>query len=471
MKKASASGLLFLGWVLAFAPAGASAQTRVDLGNQSKNFSLPTGSALPATCNVGQVFYVTTTPAGISQCVAANSWAPILSNSNSNNSSASAAGTITVQESSSTQLSIGPGCSIATPCLFRIGSSIYSLLAPATVTLTGGSGFASIYIDTNGNVTVGVSATGSPGVTCSGCVVLPSITQYPIGVIPLEMWNATNGTWDPSGTSSVATLSVAPAVTGGSNITVAQTAGNVTISYTGVDGAATSSSPVGTFNPMDPTQFFADHLALRTGFTRGLEGWDYADNCGNGVLPGGSPFGPESVVAGVWGQAAGAGIVCLFYFPGLHGTAAAGASYDYWSGISPSNLWVSGVFQSSDTNGSLYVGLSNSGNGVSDFIGCRQTGAGNWMAVIRAGGVDLATADTGFPHDTAIHRLTVDNKSGAANTVRCSVDGGNPATAQGAVPAEANGWYFVAGDVATASAGASFGLFQYTIFLQDLPRL
>lgn len=464
MKKAYAGGLLLLGLL-------ASAQTKVDLGNQSKNFSLPTGSALPGTCNVGQVFFVTTAPAGISQCIAANTWAPVQSTSSSNDSGASTAGTIVVQQTSATQLTIGSNCSVASPCLFRIGSSVYSLLAPAMVTVTGGSGFATIYIDTNGNITVGVASTGNPGVTCSGCLVLPSITQYPIGVIPIETWNATNGAWDASGTNSTAPLSIAPALIGGSNITVAQTAGNVTISYTGVDGAGTAATPIGTFNPLDPTQFFADHLALRTGFSRGQEGWDYADACGNGTLPGGSPFSPESVVAGVWGQAAGTGTVCLFFFPGIHGTAAAGGSYDYWSRNPPANLWASAVFQSSDTNGSLYVGLSNSGNGVSDFIGCRQTGAGNWKAVIRAGGIDLATADTGFPHDTATHRLTVDNNSGTSNSVRCSVDGGNSATATAAIPAEANGWYFVAGDVATGSTGASFGLFQYTIFLQSLPRL
>ncbi|HTA44356.1 MAG TPA: hypothetical protein VK789_18030 [Bryobacteraceae bacterium] len=467
MRKKYVSGLLLA------ASLGAFAQTRIDVGNQSRNFRLPTGSNLPATCSVGQLFFMTAAPGGVNQCVAANTWAAIQNVSSSGNSGTNgpAAGSIAVEQTSSTQLTIGPGCSIATPCLYRIGSSVFSLLAPAMVTVTGGSGFAIMYVDTNGNLTVGVSATGSPGITCSGCLVLSSITQFPVGAIPLETWNATNGTWDASGTSSMATLSAPPAVLGGSNISVTQAAGNVTISYTGIDGAGTAPSPIGTFNPLDPTQFYVNHLALTTGFSRGWEGWDYSDACGNGSPPSGPAFSAESVVAAEWGQAAGAGTTCAFYFPGIHGTGASGAAYDYWSGNSPANLWVSTVYQSADANGSQYVGLSNSGNGVSNFIGCRQTGAGNWFAVIRSGGIDVATTDTGFPHDTAVHRLTVDNNSASANSIRCSVDGGNTATATGGIPAQSGGWFFIAGTVATGSAGANFGMYQHTIFLQGLPRL
>ena len=465
MKRKCAIGLL-----LAAMP-GAFAQTRVDVGNQSRNFRLPTGSMLPDTCIVGQLFFLTAAPGGVNQCVAANTWATIQNISGSGNVGASGTGSVAIQPTSATQLSVGSNCSIATPCLYRIGSSVYSLLAPATVTVTGGGGVVLIYIDQNGGVTVGVSATGSPGVTCSGCLVLSSITQYPLGVIPLGAWNATNGSWDASGTNSTATLSAGPAVLGGSNISVTQTGSNVTISYTGIDGSGTAPSPIGTFNPVDATQFYVNHLALSTGFNRGAEGWDYSDACGNGSPPPGPALTTASVVGAVWGQAAGAGTTCVFYFPGIHGTGAAGATYDYWSGSAPANLWTSTVYQSGDANGTQYVGLSNSGNGFSTFIGCRQIGAGNWFAVIRSGGSDVATADTGFPHDTAVHRLTVDNNSATANSIRCSVDGGNTATATGGIPAQSGGWFFIAGSVATGIPGASFGMYQHTIFLQGLPRL
>ena len=77
-----------------------------------------------------------------------------------------------------------------------------------------------VYIDNDANLTVGVSSLTTPAVTCSGCVVMAGITQYPLGTIPVEVWNATNGSWDPSGTSNLASLSVAPALVAGDNITL-----------------------------------------------------------------------------------------------------------------------------------------------------------------------------------------------------------------------------------------------------------
>jgi hypothetical protein len=126
--------------------------------------------------------------------------------------------------------------------------------------------------------------------------------------------------------------------------------------------------------------------------------------------------------------------------------------------------------QSADTNGTLNIGLgSNLIYGGTDFIGCRQIGSGNWFAVIHSGGADIATADTGVAHDTNVHRLVVDNNNGAPNTIRCTVDGGTPAVASGTVPAEYNGWNFAFGANSDTTT-ANFGAYQYTIFLQGLPR-
>ncbi len=117
------------------------------------------------------------------------------------------------------------------------------------------------------------------------------------------------------------------------------------------------------------------------------------------------------------------------------------------------------------------MGLSSSAAGYTNFIGCRQSGAGNWFAVIRAAGNDVATADTGIPHDTNTHRLVVDNAGGTNNTIRCSVDGGNTATASGTIPAQFFGWSYVFGAQANGALPADFAPFEYTIFLQGLPRL
>jgi hypothetical protein len=472
MQKAYIAGLVLI------TGSGLLAQTKVDLANQSKNpdFSqtpsarpFPTGASLPATCDVGDLFFLTSAPVGATQCVAANTWAAIQGTPSSSSSSGTTTGAINVQKNSATQLTVAPNCAIATPCLFRIGSTVYSQMAPATATVTSGNGLAYIYIDANANIVVGVASLGSPGVTCSGCVVLSSITQYPFGTIPIGTWNATSGTWDPAGDNGVAPLSAPPALIGGSNITVAQTGSSVTVSYTGIDGASTSGSPVSGFNPADPTQFYLNHMSLSTGLAGGPDGWSYS-GCGNGTGSGATGFTQESIVSGVWAQATGAGTECLFFFPATNYTYGTG-SFDYWSGGMPATLWLSATYTTTDVNGAHYIGLSNSFYGVNDFIGCRQVGAGDWFAVIRAGGVDIATADTGYAHDNATHRLTVDNNSGTASVVRCSVDGANTATAAGTVPAEPYGWYFVEGTVPTGSLAANFAAFQYTIFLQNLPRI
>jgi hypothetical protein len=218
------------------------------------------------------------------------------------------------------------------------------------------------------------------------------------------------------------------------------------------------------YNPTDPTQWFRDHISLASGFTKGFDGWGYS-NCGVGTVPS-YVLNPQTVLAGQWAKASGTNATCFLYFP------YGGAAYDYWSGAAPSSLWVQATYQTTDTNGTHYVGLANSVNDgqAPDFIGCRQSGAGNWFAVIRAGGADIATADTGVPHNNNPHRFVVDNNSGASNTIRCSVDGGKPATANGVVPSETYGWMYVAGALASGAPAANFSLFQYTIFLLNLPR-
>jgi len=454
-------------------------QTKLDLANQTKNVDFsrasfvrpfPVGTTLPATCLVGQVFFVTTAPATPYDCTSTNVWTPI------QGSTGAAAGTISVQQTSSTVLTIGPSCSIPTPCLFRIGSTEYSLLAPATATVSGGTGLASIYIDSNANLTVGVSSLTTPGVSCSGCVVIAGITQYPLGVIPIEIWNATSGTWDASGTNNVSTLSIAPALVAGDNITLTQGAGTITIaanaagSSGGSGGGSGSGSGGGgsAFNPMDPTQFYRDHLTIASGFNQGEDAWSYQGSCNGGAVQGLTGFKQETITTGLYLQVAGAGNSCTFYFPGDSGGGS--PSFDYWSGASPAQLWVAATYLIADTNGVHYVGLTNNTSTFSDFVGCRQTGSGDWFAVIRYRGNDVATADTGVAHDSLAHRLVVDNNAGTANTIRCSVDGGTPAVATGTIPSETFGWSYIFGAVALSATAANFAPFEYTIFLQGLPR-
>jgi hypothetical protein len=452
----------------------AAGQTKVDLSAQSKNVDFsqassvrpfPTGSMLPPTCSVGQMFYLTGSPLPVEQCIAPNVWLSITGlNGNA---------ILNVQRTSGTQLTIGSQCAVATPCIFRIGSALYSIAAPLTATLTGGSGLAYIYIDTNGNIVIGVSSSTA---ACSGCLVVTATTQYPIGCIPLETWNATNGVWDPTGTSDIALLSTPPTLNAGANVTITQTGPAVTIAASGGgdsggSGSGGSGGPTGVFfNPTDPTQWFRDHITLATGFNNGQDGWSYVGNCNAGSGSGATGFSSESLLPTTWLSVTGAGAGCFYLFPttgnGTYGTS----TFDYWSGQTPAMLYVAATYSMSDPNGTHYVGLSSGIGAGPDFIGCRQIGSGNWFAVIHAGGLDLAKTDTGIPHDTKTHRIVVDNASGTANTIRCSVDSSTPAVASAAIPAESFGWNYVFGAVSAGTA-TNFAPFQYTIFLQGLPRL
>lgn len=63
--------LLMVSWGLSLA-----AQTQVDIRTQAKNMPVKTGTALPATCSPGDIFFNTAAPAGggMFGCVSANSW-------------------------------------------------------------------------------------------------------------------------------------------------------------------------------------------------------------------------------------------------------------------------------------------------------------------------------------------------------------------------------------------------------------
>jgi hypothetical protein len=193
--------------------ASVAAQTRVDLQTQGKNadFSaapavrpFPTGSALPATCRPGDMYYLLTSAAGqnLYGCTATNVWSLEGDGQSSGGTSSSGASGFSqlqdfrVQWVSGSSLTVGSGCSSTNPCNVRIGSSVWRFEAPLTVGIVAGSGTLYVYIDNAGTLTAGHTMM----VTCSaGCSAVYGILGFPTDSIPLFSWAASNGQWVQSG--------------------------------------------------------------------------------------------------------------------------------------------------------------------------------------------------------------------------------------------------------------------------------
>jgi len=214
-------------------------QTQIDLQAQSKNVDFTTspttrplksGVTLPATCNLGEMFFLTNAAAGANLygCAATNAWT--VESSGGGGSSVQSASQLTdlaTTRSSSTTLLIGSNCALATPCNVRMGSVAYTFTASASATLSAGTGTAFLYIDSSGNLTVGHNLT----LTCgSGCVAAPGITAFPPDSIPLFTWTATNGTWDTAGGADRRAFQSTTNVSAGTGLLGIVTNGRTTLS-------------------------------------------------------------------------------------------------------------------------------------------------------------------------------------------------------------------------------------------------
>jgi len=171
---------------LALLAVAATAQTQVDLKNQSKavDFSgasltkpMVTGTALPGTCSSGQMFFVTTAPAGqnLYGCTAANVWsleAP-------SGGGGGGTGEVTVESAGSVvgssatlDFTVGTGALYAISILSGGAASIQSTADTSVLeTLVRGQ---------SGSPLLCASASGSA--TTYTCSMAPTLTTYSLGM-------------------------------------------------------------------------------------------------------------------------------------------------------------------------------------------------------------------------------------------------------------------------------------------------
>ncbi len=214
-----------------------SGQTAVNLPKQSKDpdfssFSgtkpVQTGTALPATCTTGQLFFLAgAAGSNVYGCTSTNTWSLEAGGSGGSGgaSVASQLGDFAVTRTSSAVLTIAAACTSATPCNIRFGTQVYTFLSGGTVTLSSGTGTAYIYISSTGVLTVGHNVTA----TCSsGCTTQSGVTAFPLNSLPLFTWTATSGAWSATGADFRAFLST-QTLASGAGIQLTQTPGQNTL--------------------------------------------------------------------------------------------------------------------------------------------------------------------------------------------------------------------------------------------------
>lgn len=260
--------------------------TLLNLQTQTKNpdfssfsFTRPmtVGSSLPATCQVGQLFFNTSAAAGanVYACTAANVWtAQGATVSSPGASMTSQLGDFAITAVNRT-LTVGVGCSSSVPCNVRFGNISYSFRNSATITSSGSSsGLVLIYIDSSGNLTAGANIP----LTCNGCTYVAGATSFPTNSIPLYNWSVTNGTFDVSGGTDFRAFLSSKNLIAGSGITITETAGSSIISLE--SGAAGAVSFVGRY-AYDGVNYWGPnykvHLPVLSNFTQTLGAGDIID--------------------------------------------------------------------------------------------------------------------------------------------------------------------------------------------------
>ncbi len=226
------------------------APTAIDLRAQSKNVDFTSaastrpfksGTALPVSCSVGEMFYLTSASAGtnVYGCTSANSWTLETGTGAQN---ASQLSDLTVIRTSATTLTIGAGCSSAAPCNMRFGSAVHAYTSSTSATITAGTGTAYVYLDPSGNLTVGHNLT----LACAaGCLAAPGVAAFPSNSIPLFAWTATNGTWDATGGTDWRAFQ--------STTNTAAGAGLLSVTANGVTTLSIDPTQVGLWAPVPPS--------------------------------------------------------------------------------------------------------------------------------------------------------------------------------------------------------------------------
>jgi hypothetical protein len=218
----------------------------------------------------------------------------------------------------------------------------------------------------------------------------------------------------------------------------------------------------GGYDPTDVTVLDYFFYIPGLGGSNGPLPWGFAGNCFAVGVPGTPADGGQF---STYMQEANSSGTCLFYTPFPNGFPFT----DFMSGGSPKSYIFSAVYQrnTSDGDGTHYVGVSKSRSTLDDFVGVRlNPGTSKYECVIRSGGVDVNETDIAAL-DTAVHWITVTN-SGVANSVTCTVGNNAPVTTTGTIPSGT--WLFAMGATQTSGTSARFLLSEARVHISGRVR-
>jgi len=307
---------------------------------------------------------------------------------------------------SGTVMTINGAASASAPVNARIGATVYSFTGSATVTLSGTACSAAQYwyVANDGAITMGHNASTCT-YTGSGVTVATPITGYPTDSIPLWTTSTTTGAWDTlvGAMDKRSPNSKAPNFIAGTNVTLTEAAGSLTINASGGSSA---------FDVTTPGNYF--YRWVSNGFN--ISGiWTY-NNCatsngviGNSTVDFSASYGSDTTNG------------CFFGYPGQSIKLPDFTQGTYTAAVR------GGRHNTSAQD--IYYGVENTISGApADFVGPRWThGSTIFQCVIRSGGTDRATATLTGTNDTNLHWFYTSNNA-TANSVTCQIDGNTAVT-------------------------------------------
>jgi len=175
-------------------------QTMIDARTQTRNIDfsganstrpVQTGSVLPASCSVGQLFFKTSAPVGANMygCAAPNTWSLQSSSGNGGATMALQLGDFSVVAQNAATLAINSNCTPTTPCNVLVDGTTYSFTAASTAVISGGSGAgsATIYVSAAGALTLEYpSGITGLNVACTLCTALATaVPGIPSNAVPV----------------------------------------------------------------------------------------------------------------------------------------------------------------------------------------------------------------------------------------------------------------------------------------------